>query len=397
VTRDGDQLPYIDQIVMTEVADPQVGKIQIASGKVDISHAAFNQLTLADVSTLMKNREKAGIDVYLWDSGTGSAGAFFLNQDYYEERYRQLFREPKFRQALSMAFDREEAKKAIYFQRGKPTTGTMSPKAAEFGDEQGAAVYTAWRDAFVKHDTTAATALLDELGLKDSNGDGLREFPDGSKLHVQIALQADASDEFKAVTAQIVRDWKTVGIDGDVNPSPPAAFDDTWNAGRYMGHSNRSGGDGPNCLVYPQWIVPVEDNLWAPLQGQMYDTRGTKAYTSEADVDPWKRHPPRVMPEPGGPVDQLWKLYDATKIEPDMMKRNALVWEIAKVHTKYGPFFQGTVENPPQPVVVKNGLKNVPNRDNLFLGGFVSPWTHPSPAVYDPESFFWDEPADHAL
>lgn len=75
-----------------------------------------------------------------------------------------------------------------------------------------------------------------------------------------------------------------------------------------MGHSNRSGGDGPNCLVYPQWIVPIEDNLWAPLQGQMYAARGTKAYTSETDVDPWKRHPPRIMPDKGGPVDQLWTL-----------------------------------------------------------------------------------------
>jgi len=46
---------------------------------------------------------------------------------------------------------------------------------------------------------------------------------------------------------------------------------------------------------------------------------------------------------------------------------------------------------------VKNGLENLPNHDNLFLGGFVSPWTHPSPAVYDPETFYWDKPEDHQL
>jgi len=398
VTKDGDQLPYIDGITMTAVQDPQVGKVQITSGKVDYVHGAFNGLGLQDVSTLMKNKDKAGLDVYLWDTGTGAAGIFFLNQDYFDPKYRKLFKEPKFRQALSLAFNRPEAKKAVYFEQGEATTGTMSPKAMEWlVNDEGKKVYESWRDSFVAYDPAKAKALLDGLGLKDTNGDGMRQFPDGSKLTLRIDIPSNADDEYVQVDARKVRDWAAVGILVKSNPVPPTSFDDNWKAGKYMCHSAWEVGDGPNCLLYPQWMVPLEFSRWAPLQGSMYNAKGTKAYTSESNIDPWKRHPPRIMPDKGGPVEKLWSLYDQTKVEPDITKRDSLVWEMTKVHVDQGPFFQGTVANPSRVIVKKTGLKNVPTKENLFLGGFCNPWIHPTPAVYDVESFFWDKPEEHKL
>ena len=34
-------------------------------------------------------------------------------------------------------------------------------------------------------------------------------------------------------------------------------------------------------------------------------------------------------------------------------------------------------------------------QEDLALGGFVNPWIHPTPAVYDPETWFWDNPDQH--
>jgi hypothetical protein len=31
----------------------------------------------------------------------------------------------------------------------------------------------------------------------------------------------------------------------------------------------------------------------------------------------------------------------------------------------------------------------------LALGGFVSPWIHPTPAIYDPETYYWENPEEH--
>jgi len=394
VTKEGDQLPYLDGILMTAVQDPQVGKVQIGNGQLDYVHGPMNTLALGDYATLKSKAETSDQDIYLWDSGSGTASIFFLNYDYVDDKYRKLIREPKFRQALSLAFDRKTARKAIYFEQGDPTTGTLSPKAIEYlVNDEGKKIYAEWRDSFVGLDVAKANSLLDGLGLKKS-GD-FRTFADGSKLQIRIDRPADAGQEHIQKDAQLQRDWKAIGIDVKINPVPPTTFDANWKAGKYMAHSNWEVGDGPNHLLYPQWMLPMEYSRWAPLEGEMYNSKGTPAYTSEADVDPWKRTPPRLMPEKGGPIEKMWTEYEKTKAEPDFMKRTQAVWNLIKIHQESGPYFQGTVANPPQIIMKKKKLQNLPTRAQLFLGGFCNPWIHPTPAVYDIQSFFWDDPENH--
>lgn len=153
-------------------------------------------------------------------------------------------------------------------------------------------------------------------------------------------------------------------------------------------------GDGPNHLVFPLALVPVDTGRWAPLEGQYYKLRGTAAAHTEGTVDPWRRTPPRLKPEKEGPVDKLWKIYDKTKTEPDAMRRHHMVWEMIKIHVNQGPFFSGSVANAPRVIVAKKELENVPARDNLAQHGFVNPWTVPSPAVYDPETYYWKSKED---
>ena len=397
VTKEGDQLPYLDGILMTQVQDPQVGKVQIGNGQLDYVHGPFNGLALGDYATLRGKAEKSEQDVYLWDSGSGTASIFFLNYDYADSKYRTLIREPKFRQALSLAFDRATARRAIYFEQGEPTTGTLSPKAIEYlVNDEGKKVYADWRDSFVKLDKEKANSLLDGLGLKKGS-DGMRTFKDGSKLELRVDRPADAGQEHVQKDAQLQRDWKqNIGIALKINPVPPTSFDDNWKSGKYMAHSNWEVGDGPNHLLYPQWMLPMEFSRWAPLQGEMYNSKGTKLYTSQADVDPWKRNPPRLMPEKGSDIEKMWKIYDASKLEPDFMKRTQAVWNLIKIHQESGPYFQGTVANPPQIIMKKKTLMNLPTRAQLFLGGFCNPWIHPTPAVYDIEALYWDDPENHA-
>jgi peptide/nickel transport system substrate-binding protein len=124
------------------------------------------------------------------------------------------------------------------------------------------------------------------------------------------------------------------------------------------------------------------------------------ATTGVNEADPYKSTPPRVNADKGGPVEKLWTIYNQSKIEPDQTKRTQMVWDMIKIHVSDGPFFSGTVANYPQLVLVKAGLKNVPSHDDLgpkngYQGGFVNPWVIPSPAVYDPETYYWDDPTKH--
>ncbi|SDT33497.1 peptide/nickel transport system substrate-binding protein [Microlunatus soli] len=395
VTPDGDQLPYIDEIQFTVIADAEAGKLQVQQGSVDFCLGYFNQIALTDVDGLRKSSTKAGTQIRLWDSGSGTGSMFFLNYDYIDDDLRQLFRNPAFRQAISYAFDRQVIRKSLYFNTGELTTGTMSPKGAEFhADTAGETSYRTWRDSYVDHDPAKASALLDEIGCKRSE-DGMRRLPNGKPLKLRLDYSADESAEHKAKDNQLVSDLKAVGIAMELNPVPPQAYDDQWKSGKLMAHSNWEVGGAPRLLAQPQFIVPIEYTRWAPLEGQWYQQLGTKTNATELDVDPWQRHPPRMPPEKGGPIARLWELYDASKTQPDSMKRDQAVWEMIKIHVSDGPFFMGCVANYPQVVVVKKGLQNVPTKANLAQGGFVNPWIHPTPAVYDPECWFWDQPDDH--
>ncbi|QDP98430.1 ABC transporter substrate-binding protein [Microlunatus elymi] len=390
VMPNGDQLPYIDEVQFTVFSDPEAGKLQLQQGSVDYCHGPFNQITLQDVQGLRDSADKAGTEVILWDSGSGTGSIFFFNYDYIDDDLRALIREPKFRQAISYAFDRDAVQKSVYFNTGEKTTGTHGTKAAEFlVNDTGKKLYQQWRDAYVAHDPEKAKQLLDELGVKDTDGDGMRELPSGKKLKLRIDYSADQSPEHTAKDNQLVADLKAVGLEMTRNPVPPQAFNDQWMTGKLMAHSNWEISNVGISLIQPMWLVPIEYTRWAPLEGQWYQQLGTGTNDKETDVDPWKRHPPRMEAEKDGPVAKLWDLYNRARVEPDKQRQYELVWEIEKIHISDGPFFMGCVANYPQVIVAKKDLGNIPRKENLATGGLVNPWGHPTPAVYDPECYYW--------
>lgn len=63
------------------------------------------------------------------------------------------------------------------------------------------------------------------------------------------------------------------------------------------------------------------------------------------------------------------------------MQRPQTVWEMFKIHISQGPFCSGTVANYP----------------SLALHGATNTWSYPTPAVDDPETFFWSDPAGHPM
>ncbi|GAA5011742.1 ABC transporter substrate-binding protein [Actinopolymorpha pittospori] len=399
VDTSGNQLPFLDTVTMVAAQDVEVTKLQLQEGKVDHAHGPFLSLTLADVSGLKRTEARTGLEVLLWDGGSGTSSIFFLNYDYRDPKLRPLIREPRFRQALSLAFDRADARKSIYFNTGEITTGTYSPKASDLHSGAGATrAYAGWRDSFSRHDPERAKALLDELGVVDKDGDGLRELPDGGKLVISLDYPAGTSPEHIHKNALLERDWKAIGIQARQNPIAPDAFSIKWQAGELMSTTAWENGGGIHeILIEPQVLVPLSGfaDWWAPLHANYHAIRDTPAAEKVRDVDPYQRKPPSIEPVKGGPIERLWALHDQAKVETDTLKRYQLVWEMVSIHVKDGPFFMGPVANTPVPILAHKDLGNVPRREQLALNGFAGPWSHPTPAVYDPETWFWRHPEAH--
>ena len=393
VDPDGNQLPYMDGCDDTAAQNAEAQKAAILAGQADFAwHQPFS---IPDVATLKAAESQMNMELVFWDSGSGTGSMFFYSQDYREDKYRELFRDKRFQRACSHAWNRPQTQKLVYFGTGELTSGTMSPKAIEYQfNEEAKQRYVEWRDAFVVYDVDKAKALLAEIGLKDTNNDGFIEFADGSELLIRFDNPGEAGSEHGTKNELLAKDWNAIGIKTMMNPIPSGA-DEMWRAGEKMTNCAWEVGDGPNHLVYPSWVVPNETQRWAPLQGRWYEISGTPQIKEELDKDPWERQPPRLEAEPGGPVDQLWKLYDQSRVEPDTIKRHQLVWDMIKVHVNEGPFFMGCVANYPRICLQSLDLRNCPKREDLKLGGFGNPWIHPTPAVYNPEMWYYENPEDH--
>ncbi|GAB3759789.1 ABC-type transport system substrate-binding protein [Microlunatus parietis] len=96
-------------------------------------------------------------------------------------------------------------------------------------NDTGQQLYRQWRDAYVAYDPEKAKLLLDEIGVKDTNGDGVRELPNGKKLQLCVEYAADMSEEHVSKDNQLVADLKAVGLSMTRTPSRRRA---TATAGR---------------------------------------------------------------------------------------------------------------------------------------------------------------------
>ena len=92
----------------------------------------------------------------------------------------------------------------IYFGRGTPRQVTAHPSSSYFEPP--------YAQAYTQYEPDRARALLDELKLKDVNGDGLREYSDGSPL--TITLEFIDWETPQEITLELVSNyWREVGID----------------------------------------------------------------------------------------------------------------------------------------------------------------------------------------
>lgn len=64
----------------------------------------------------------------------------------------------------------------------------------------------------IPYDLEKAKMILDEAGYKDTDNDGKREKPDGSKLTINVAMM-DGSAADKEISEYYMQQWKEIGLD----------------------------------------------------------------------------------------------------------------------------------------------------------------------------------------
>jgi peptide/nickel transport system substrate-binding protein len=390
VDRDGNQLPYIDRFEVTYSENPELLKLRIINGEVNIH--IYPLLSLRDLAVLKDNEANGNYRVLLWDNGAGGAPGWGVNWNNPDDEKRSVVRMPQYRRALSHGMNRERIKTVAFLGLGQElSTGTMSPNAAQFNrSPRGQEMLRLWRESYVAYDPELAMSLLDEIDVVDKDGDGWRDLPSGAPLEVR--LDFPAGNAAFVETAELIKDdWRAIGLNAFVNTVPGDQLgvmttEATYDIRLYEGGAP----DGPDLLIYPQWLISYESSgRWAPLYGAWMAVQGTPAQDTELDMDPRERTPPREEPEEGDPMLRMWELYQQAIKEPDTERRDELVFEIIQIHIDDGPFLLGGVADPPNIVIVGAQVHNVPDRDQIPLGGWLGPWVIGMPgAITYPEVYY---------
>jgi peptide/nickel transport system substrate-binding protein len=188
----GNWLPYATKLTVAYIDQPYQ---ELLSGKIDFLTLGYN-----DMKDLVGRAERLGIQVI--SGGPQFAFYFFaLNQDV-ETRdggLKEIFRDRRFRRAISHAIDRQGIANTWFAGYATPQYGPIYQSSPFYVE-----------DALLKYDFNLelVAGLLDEIGLVDVDADGIRELPDGSELEFEIMTHWS----LRSLCSDIIENLEQIGI-----------------------------------------------------------------------------------------------------------------------------------------------------------------------------------------
>ena len=204
----GDQLPYIDRLVTLIVPDTNTMTLKFLSGDTD--HLGVQQ---SDYKTVKAQEKQGNFTVYNLGPTTATSFVCFnmnmrsLPAQQNPELFK-LFNETRFRQAISHAIDRERIARNVYEGLARPGYGPETPADKLF--------YNADIPKF-EYNLTKAKQMLQELGLRDTDGDGILEFADGKPVGFNIITPVES--KLRVSTATIITsDLRKIGLNVTSTP-----------------------------------------------------------------------------------------------------------------------------------------------------------------------------------
>lgn len=355
----GNQLPYIDSCIINVVQSPDMVRMKAIAGEFELTSAGIIN-SFIDYPLFAENMGSGNYTVRLSEFAEPNAMNIHVNIAHKDPDVRAVFGNVKFRQALSYSLNRDKIIATNF------TVGPIKSVKRNFSPYPGSPYFDEkWSSAYTEYDIGKAIALLDEIGLGETNAQGFRLLPNGNELTMIIDVPT-FDPSWIDVGIMIADCFKEVGINASANSLDPSLWGErklandfdctiftggggfaTMSLGDINDYTGYRGADWPN--TFQQGFIVNRE-----------------AKEGEIEME--------VPPE----IERLWELGRAIVTEPDEVKQETLLKEVFQIH-KDNLYILGISTRPPAPYLVKNNMKNVPPLDVDWAFGCTG---HGRPAQY---------------
>ncbi len=331
VDENGRQLPYIDNLRLSVVSS-QLIPAKVGAGDSDLQarYLRFDNFTFLKVA-----EKRNGFLTHLWRRAEGSYIALQPNLNASDPVWRTIVRDVRFRRALSLAVDRRDINQVIFFGLARESAMTVMPESPLYDD--------VFASSYARFDPLAANRLLDEMGLKKRDFDGIRFLPDGRRAEIIVESAGESMEETDALEL-VVEDARKVGLRLLVHSSHRDVFRRRISGGSTV-MSVRPGIDNGLASpdMDPQDLSPTNQNQFNwPMFGQWVETNGKEG--QEPDIEG---------------VKELVHLRNQWLASSSTEERRVVWKKMLSIHAEQ-LYSIGIISGTLQPVVVSQRLRNVP-------------------------------------
>lgn len=344
----GNQLPYADKIIVDIVTDQEMVTMKILAGEIDF--VGMTGLSLENYPLLKENAEKGEYRVFLYNSTNGANLVLLPNLNHEDPVLRETLQDRRFRQALSLAIDRNELNDMIYLGTGIPRQLAILPNASYYKEE--------WGKAYAEYNPIGAGQLLDEMGLKWDSEHQWRLGIDGKPLALNIEFSQALTPRITAL--ELIKEyWEKIGIKITLSPEGADLY---WQ--RKLASKHDIGvWQADRCLegrVYAQPPYGDHSNWYSAREWERwFDTQGETG-----------QEPSEVMKE----CKRLLDAWQTTIFGSEEYK--SMAQELFDLYAE-SIWAIGTVGGAKLPIVVAEDLRNVPEQgyfgcDNDWWASFLA-------------------------
>lgn len=260
--------PYFDRVVLKGGGDAEsAARAVLETGEADyawnlqISPSLLDEMEEAGNGTVIVAFATNVERLMLNQSNPSSELSNDVRSVYAEDNLHPFLSNPTVRRAMSMSIDRTIIAEQLYGAGGRPACNIVNGPPANVSPNN---------DDCLTQDIEGANALLDEAGIVDTDGDGIREL-DGEPL--RVIYQTSTNAVRQSTQALIKQWWSEIGIDTELrnidasvffggDPASPDTYQKFY-ADVQMFTSGTSGTDAESFLV--RWVcdaMPGPENNW---------------------------------------------------------------------------------------------------------------------------------------